>query len=46
MVKCDADPKGGLKLDPESFLPSEAGFRTHQIRLQGGDSSSDTFCYS
>jgi selenium-binding protein 1 len=46
MVKCDADPKGGLKLDPEFFLPSEAGFRTHQIRLQGGDSSSDTFCYS
>jgi selenium-binding protein 1 len=46
MVKCDADPGGGLKLDPEFFLPSEPGYRSHQIRLQGGDSSSDTFCYS
>jgi len=45
MVKCDADPNGGLKLDPEFFLPAEEGYRTHQIRLQGGDSSSDTFCY-
>jgi methanethiol oxidase len=45
MVKCDADPNGGLELDPEFFLPAEEGFRTHQIRLEGGDSSSDTFCY-
>ena len=46
MVKCDALAQGGLKLDPEFFLPTEAGYRSHQIRLQGGDSSSDTFCYS
>ena len=46
MVKCDVGPNGGLTLDPEFFLPSEPGYRAHQIRLQGGDSSSDSFCYS
>jgi len=45
MVKADADPNGGLDLDPKFFLPFEAGYRPHQIRLEGGDSSSDTFCY-
>lgn len=45
MAKCDAKPGGGLELDPDFFLPAEAGYRTHQIRLEGGDSSSDTFCY-
>ena len=45
MVKAEADPNGGLKLDPKFFLPFEVGYRPHQIRLEGGDSSSDTFCY-
>jgi methanethiol oxidase len=45
MVKADADPSGGLRLDPRFYLPAEAGYRTHQVRLEGGDSSSDTFCY-
>jgi selenium-binding protein 1 len=45
MVKIDAPPGGGLKLDPGFFLPSEEGYRTHQVRLEGGDSSSDSFCY-
>ncbi|HEX4153219.1 MAG TPA: selenium-binding protein SBP56-related protein [Steroidobacteraceae bacterium] len=45
MVKCDVEPSGGLKLDPSFFLPVEPGYRAHQIRLEGGDSSSDTFCY-
>jgi selenium-binding protein 1 len=45
MVKCDADPAGGLRLDPDFFVPFEAGYRPHQIRLQGGDSSSDSYCY-
>jgi selenium-binding protein 1 len=39
------DPNGGLTLDPKFFLPFEAGYRPHQIRLEGGDASSDTFCY-
>jgi selenium-binding protein 1 len=46
MVKADADLRGGIGLDPNFFVPAEAGYRTHQIRLEGGDSSSDTFCYS
>ena len=45
MVKCDAAAAGGLKLDAEFFLPFEPGYRPHQVRLQGGDSSSDTYCY-
>ena len=45
MVKCDATAAAGLKLDPEFFVPFEPGYRPHQVRLQGGDSSSDTYCY-
>ncbi len=45
MVKCDVGPNGGLELDPDFFVATEDGFRAHQVRLQGGDSSSDTFCY-
>ena len=45
MVKVDVDPKGGMKLDPNFFLETAVGERPHQIRLQGGDSSSDTYCY-
>ena len=35
----------GSSWDPKFFLPFEVGYRPHQIRLEGGDSSSDTFCY-
>lgn len=45
MVKCDVNPSGGMTLDPKFFVPFEAGYRGHQIRLQGGDSSSDFYCY-
>jgi methanethiol oxidase len=45
MVKCDAGSTGGLALDPEFFVPFEPGYRPHQVRLQGGDSSSDAYCY-
>jgi methanethiol oxidase len=43
-----ADPDGGLSVD-ENFLPHGEefrGLRVHQIRLQGGDASSDSYCYS
>jgi len=43
-VKLDADPSGGMALDPDFFV----GFgkdRPHQIRLQGGDASSDSYCF-
>jgi selenium-binding protein 1 len=45
MVKLDADPKGGMALDPRFMVETEDGMRPHQVRLQGGDASSDSFCY-
>jgi len=46
MVKCDVRPEGGMVLDPAFFVEAPEGFRAHQVRLQGGDASSDSFCYS
>jgi methanethiol oxidase len=45
MVKLDADPAGGLRIDPNFFLEAADGLRVHQVRLEGGDASSDSFCY-
>src|SRR6478672_7810646 len=45
MVKVDADPKGGMKLDEKFFVEFDE-LRAHQVRLQGGDASSDSYCYS
>ena len=44
MVKLDAAPAGGLKPDPRFFLEF-TGERPHQVRLQGGDASSDSYCF-
>ena len=47
MTKLDADPNGGLTID-ENFFPHGddfRGLRVHQVRLQGGDASSDSYCY-
>ena len=44
MVKANADSTGGLEIDPEFFIHF-GETRSHQIRLEGGDSSTDTFCY-
>lgn len=49
MAKLDAttDGRGGLTID-ERFFPRQAdfrGLRVHQVRLQGGDASSDSYCY-
>jgi methanethiol oxidase len=44
MVKADVNPQGGMELDQKFFLASPS-MRTHQIRLEGGDASSDSFCY-
>ncbi|MHA6796982.1 selenium-binding protein SBP56-related protein [Pseudonocardia bannensis] len=47
MAEIDADPAGGLTVDPEFFPHGDAfrGLRVHQVRLQGGDASSDSYCY-
>jgi selenium-binding protein 1 len=45
MVKVDAAPGGGIQIDPKFFV--EFGeLRGHQIRLEGGDASSDSYCYA
>ena len=46
MVKLDARPEGGMAMDSRFFLEMQQGLRSHQVRLQGGDASSDTFCFS
>jgi methanethiol oxidase len=43
-VKLDADPAGGLSIDPTFFVEFQ-GERPHQIHLQGGDASSDSYCF-
>jgi len=44
MVKLDANPEGGLEFDPRFFVDF-GDLRAHQIRLQGGDASSDSYCF-
>jgi selenium-binding protein 1 len=44
MVKVDASPEGGMAVDPNFFVAFE-GERPHQVRLEGGDASSDSYCY-
>jgi selenium-binding protein 1 len=45
MAKVDVDPNGGMKLDEKFFVEFD-GLRAHQVRLEGGDASSDSYCYS
>jgi methanethiol oxidase len=47
IVKLDTGHAGGLHFD-ERFFPHGEDFRgrrVHQVRLQGGDASSDSYCY-
>lgn len=44
MFKADADPDGGLTLDP-GFHVEFGSQRAHQIRVEGGDCSTDSFCF-
>ena len=44
LVKLDAGEDGSLTLDPDLFVPF-TGERPHQVRLGGGDASSDSYCF-
>lgn len=44
MVKANANPDGGLEMDPDFFIHF-GQTRPHQVRLEGGDASTDSFCY-
>jgi selenium-binding protein 1 len=46
MVKLAVDTeRGGMTLDKSFFLQWPKSHRPHQIRLEGGDCSSDSYCY-
>ncbi len=45
MVKLDAKPDGGIAFDEKFFVEWPKSHRPHQVRLQGGDCSSDSYCY-
>ncbi|MCW2568729.1 MAG: selenium-binding protein, partial [Mycobacterium sp.] len=47
MARLDVDPEGGIAFDERFFPAGDAfrGRRVHQVRLQGGDASSDSYCY-
>jgi selenium-binding protein 1 len=45
MVKVDAKPGGGIEFDRNFFVDWPQGLVPHQVRLQGGDASSDSYCY-
>jgi selenium-binding protein 1 len=46
MAKVDVGRHGGITLDRRFLCEFEDGVRPHQVRLQGGDASSDSFCYA
>jgi methanethiol oxidase len=48
-AKLDTDPdRGGIAADPRFFPHGDEfrGLRVHQTRLQAGDASSDSYCYT
>jgi len=44
LVKLDTNPEGGLAFDPNFFVDFGER-RAHQVRLAGGDASSDSYCF-
>jgi selenium-binding protein 1 len=45
MVKLDVNPSGGIAFDERFFVDWPKSHRPHQVRLEGGDCSSDSYCY-
>jgi selenium-binding protein 1 len=45
MAKLEVNPNGGLEFDRSFFLQFDT-FRPHQVHLEGGDASSDSYCYA
>jgi methanethiol oxidase len=45
MVKLDVASGGSIAFDPKFFVEWPKTHRPHQIRLEGGDSSSDSYCF-
>ena len=45
MVMANVGGKGEFTLDNDFYINFPDGYRSHQIRLEGGDCSTDSFCY-
>jgi selenium-binding protein 1 len=45
LAKVDVRPNGGIALDPAGFVEFD-GMRPHQVHLEGGDASSDSYCFA
>ena len=45
MAKADVSPQGQLELD-RNFFVDFGDLRAHQVRLEGGDASSDSYCFA
>ena len=45
LAKIDIGEDGGMTLDEDFLVTDFDGYRAHQLRLDGGDTSSDSFCY-
>jgi selenium-binding protein 1 len=45
IAKFDVKPGGGMELDPTFLVGEFDGRVPHQVRLEGGDASSDSYCF-
>ena len=45
LAKVDVRPNGGMSLDPAGYVEFD-GMRPHQVHLEGGDASSDSYCFA
>jgi selenium-binding protein 1 len=45
LARLEVGPGGGCQLDPAFFLEFDH-MRPHQVHLEGGDASSDSYCFS
>ncbi|MGA0300615.1 MAG: selenium-binding protein SBP56-related protein, partial [Paracoccaceae bacterium] len=45
MVMADVRENGDFALNKDFFVKFPKGYRSHQIRLEGGDCSTDSFCF-
>ena len=46
MAKVDVASGGGIALDPRFLVEMSDRQRPHQVKLSGGDASSDSFCFA
>jgi methanethiol oxidase len=45
LAKVDVQSGGGMSLDPAGLVEFD-GMRPHQVHLEGGDASSDSYCFA